>query len=50
VNVYAGEGIWYDALDTLSTLIANAPQDRNLTDMRTALLEQVGIELPDNNR
>jgi len=50
VNVYAGEGIWYDALDTLSTLIAGSPQDRNLQEMRTALLDQVGLELPGNSR
>jgi hypothetical protein len=50
VNLYANEGVWYDALDTLSTLITNSPEDRDLQDMRTALLEQVGIELPDNNR
>ena len=50
VNVYAGEGIWYDALDTLSTLIADSPEDRNLENMRTALLNQVGLKLPEEGR
>ena len=50
VALYAGEGIWYDALDTLSTLIAQSPEDRNLADMRTALLDQVGLELPGEGR
>jgi len=50
VALYPGEGIWYDALDTLSTLIAQSPEDRNLADMRTALLDQVGLKLPEEGR
>jgi len=41
--LYVGASIWYDALATLSDLIAQNPQDKALRDQRTALLEQVGL-------
>jgi hypothetical protein len=44
VRLYAAEGLWYDALDSLSGLIVAAPDDRALTAMRTALLEQIGLQ------
>jgi hypothetical protein len=50
VSRLAGEGIWYDALDTLSGLIEGAPQDRQLLVMRAALLEQAGLAVPGEGR
>ena len=40
--VYAAEGIWYDAVTTLSELIAAAPET-TLRQQRATLLEQVGL-------
>lgn len=42
--VYAAAGIWYDALDSLSTLIGKNPQDQALQSQRVALLRQVGLD------
>jgi hypothetical protein len=42
--VYAEQGIWYDALATLSELIESRPADRQLRGMRAALLDQVGLQ------
>ncbi|MDB4433221.1 DUF928 domain-containing protein [bacterium] len=40
-------GIWYDAVDSLSTQIEADPENRTLWNQRTALFEQVGLpELP----
>ena len=41
--LYAGAGIWYDAIDELSRLISAQPQNRELRVQRAALLEQVGL-------
>jgi hypothetical protein len=41
--LYAGEGIWYDAIDELSRLIAIQPANLQLREQRAALLEQVGL-------
>jgi hypothetical protein len=41
--LYAGEGIWYDAIDELSKLISADPGNRQLREARAALLEQVGL-------
>ena len=41
--LYAGAGIWYDAIDELSRLIAAQPENRELRIQRAALLEQVGL-------
>jgi hypothetical protein len=41
--IYADAGIWYDALDSLSTLIEKSPQDQALHDQRAKLLTQVGL-------
>lgn len=41
--LYAGEGIWYDAIDELSRQIAAQPGNRQLHEQRAALLEQVGL-------
>ena len=51
--VYAEEGLWYDALEALSTRIDASPDDRELRRQRAALLAQVGLaEVADaeNNR
>lgn len=40
---YAEEGLWYDALQSLSELIEAAPRDTLLRRGRAALLQQVGL-------
>lgn len=44
VAAYANEGIWYDALDTISSMIASSPQDQELVAIRATLLDQVGLQ------
>lgn len=39
----AGEGIWYDALATLSEALAQRPADERLRGRRVAILEQAGL-------
>jgi len=41
--VYAGEGIWYDAVDQISKQISADPADYRLREQRAQLLEQVGL-------
>lgn len=41
--IYAEEGIWYNAISSLSDLIAANPGDKSLKEQRAALLEQVGL-------
>ena len=41
--IYAEAGIWYDAIDQLSTQISANQSDRQLRARRAALLEQVGL-------
>jgi hypothetical protein len=41
--LYAAEGVWYDAIEELSSLIAAQPDNRELRLQRAALLEQVGL-------
>ena len=43
VDVYAIEGIWYDALQTISSMIDKTPEDRNLSAIHQSLLNQVGV-------
>jgi len=45
-NVYASEGIWYDALETLSSMIDKSPEDQGLVAIRASLLDQVGLHVP----
>jgi hypothetical protein len=42
--IYAEAGIWYDALDSLSTRIAQNPDNRELQDQRAKLLSQIGLD------
>jgi len=42
-HVLAEAGLWYDALDALSTRIESRPDDARLREHRAALLEQVGL-------
>jgi hypothetical protein len=42
--LYAEAGIWYDAIDQLSTQISANQSDRQLRERRAALLEQVGLK------
>ena len=44
VAAYANEGIWYDALDTISSMIEAAPGDQELVVIRATLLDQVGLQ------
>jgi hypothetical protein len=48
VNVYAIEGIWYDALDTISSMIDKSPEDKTLVAIRTSLLKQIGLHIAEN--
>ncbi len=41
--IYAEEGLWYDAMESISELIAANPEDRALLAQRASLLEQVGL-------
>jgi hypothetical protein len=43
VTVYANEGIWYDALEAISSMIDKSPEDQGLVAIRTSLLDQVGL-------
>jgi len=43
-NVYATEGIWYDALSAISDSIDSTPSDINLRMQRASLLEQVRLQ------
>ncbi len=43
-GVYAGAGIWYDAIDALSMLVERSPAESAHREHRAALLEQVGLE------
>jgi hypothetical protein len=44
VTVYAYEGIWYDALETISSMIDKSPGDQSLVAIRASLLDQVGLQ------
>ena len=41
--VYAGQGIWYDAIASLNELIEESPQNAALKAQRSALLREVGL-------
>ena len=43
-RIYAEDGIWYDAIDSLSRAIAQNPNDSSLHAQRAAMLEQVGLK------
>lgn len=43
-GIYAGAGIWYDAVDAVSLLVARSPSEAMHREQRAALLEQVGLE------
>jgi hypothetical protein len=42
--IYAGNGIWYDALETVTDEIDAAPKDKDLRFLRASLLEQAGLK------
>ena len=44
VAVYAQNGIWYDAFDTLSQLIAKNGNNENLRNIQVSLLKQAGMK------
>jgi hypothetical protein len=50
VNVYASEGIWYDALETISSMIEESPGDKGLEAIRASLLDQVGLQVVTGTR
>ncbi|HEX2719391.1 MAG TPA: DUF928 domain-containing protein, partial [Candidatus Deferrimicrobium sp.] len=41
--IYAEEGFWYDALESISRMIEASPKDADLRQQRASLLEQVGL-------
>lgn len=43
LNIYAAEGLWYDAIDAVSKMIATSPDNSELRKWRASLLEQVGL-------
>ena len=43
-SIYANEGIWYDAIDALNRMIEKSPDNKELQQQRTAILEQVGLQ------
>ncbi|MEN8207303.1 MAG: DUF928 domain-containing protein [Pseudomonadota bacterium] len=49
VSVYAIEGIWYDALKTISSMIDESPEDQSLVAIRESLLDQVGLHAAAGN-
>ena len=49
VSIYAIEGIWYDALETISSMIDKTPEDKGLVAIRASLLEQVGLHAATGN-
>jgi len=44
--IYAEEGVWYDALGSISSMIEAAPGNIDLRQERAALLRQVGLVEP----
>jgi len=42
-GIYAENGVWYDAIDSLSRAIERNPGDASLRAQRAAMLEQVGL-------
>ena len=42
-SVYAQSGLWYDAIDALSSRIETSPADPAAREQRAALLDQVGL-------
>ena len=46
VAVYAGAGLWYDALTEVTTLVEQSPGDSVPRQQRAALLKQVGLPDP----
>jgi hypothetical protein len=47
-GIYAKEGVWYDAIDSLTRMIEKSPSDSVLQQQRTTLLEQVGLQVVAN--
>jgi hypothetical protein len=43
-RIYSEAGMWYDAIDALSRMIAKSPNDAALRHQRAALLQQVGLQ------
>jgi hypothetical protein len=43
-SIYAENGVWYDAIDSISRAIQNNPGDATLRAQRAGLLEQVGLK------
>ena len=41
--IYAEEGLWYDAMETVSGMIDATPNDANLRKLRASLLKDVGL-------
>lgn len=44
VELYAGEGIWFDSLDNLANLRKQQPKNQELLENWTSLLESTGFK------
>lgn len=44
VNLYAANGIWYEAFDTLAVLYRANPRDRSIVSAWTSLLQQANLD------
>jgi hypothetical protein len=42
--IFAENGLWYDAIDSISRAIEDNPDDASLRTLRAAMLEQVGLD------
>lgn len=49
VEVYAIEGIWYDALESISSMIEESPEDQTLMAVRASLQDQAGLHASAGN-
>jgi len=49
VAVFASEGIWYDALENISSMLKKSPEDQGLVAIRASLLDQVGLQATTGN-
>jgi hypothetical protein len=43
VDIYSIEGIWFDALQTISSMIEKTPEEQSLKDVRKSLLTQIDV-------
>ena len=44
ITIYTKEGIWYDAIDSLTQMARKHPENADLHEQHAAILEQVGLQ------